>query len=208
MTEKKLKKNYIFAVYTIGIVSFIVILYIIEILFMETTFMSDHNYTYVSKTLFETNIPVVSSSKYIIKPYLDNKVTELVGFYDSNSDKSNQEKAIILYDGTYIQSTGIIYGGVESFDIISILDGKVTLIDRDDLLGNIIHIEYGPNIIGIYQGVKDITTKLNDTVKQGQIIAKSGTSNLKRESHLMFELIVNSNNVNPNDYYNKSIDEF
>lgn len=209
MTEKKLSKSFVLGIYAVGLVLFLAIFYILQIFIMPTSFEKDIDYTYVNKTIFEEEIPVVSGTKYIIKPYLDNNVKKLKGFYDINSDEKDQENAIIEYDGTYMPSTGIIYGGVDSFDVVSILDGKVLLVDRDDILGYIIHIEYANNVIGIYEGISDIKVNVGDTVKQGSVIAKSGTSNLTKKlgSSLLFELIVNSTNVNPEDYYDKSIDE-
>ena len=49
--------------------------------------------------------------------------------------------------------------------------------------------------------------KKNDTVKQGQVIGKSGTNSIDKElgNHLHFELYLNSQVVNPGDYFDKEI---
>ena len=46
-------------------------------------------------------------------------------------------------------------------------------------------------------------------VLKSQVIAKSSTSNISKDlgNHLYFELIVDGKCVNPEDYYDKSINE-
>ncbi len=209
MTNRRLKKKYILGIYTIGIVMFIGILYFVELALMETTFTKDKDYIYVNKTIFEEEIPVIASSKNIIKPYLDNSVKILRDFYEKDDSLQDQEKSLFYYEGTYIQSTAICYGSSNKFDVVSILDGKVIDTKKDDILGYIIQIEHSPNVISIYQSLSEVVVEKDATVKQGQIIGKSGTSNMNKDlgNHLMFELIINSENVNPEDYYDKSIDE-
>ena len=125
------------------------------------------------------------------------------------SDEESQKKSIIYYQDTYMQSSGISYSSDKQFDVLSILDGKVTEIKEDNLLGNVITIEHSNGIISSYQGVTDIEVKQGEEVKQGDIIAKSSKLNLLPdvENQLYFELIINGTNVNPDNYYDKSIDE-
>jgi stage II sporulation protein Q len=61
----------------------------------------------------------------------------------------------------------------------------------------------------VYQGLSNVSVKENDEVKQGQTIAKSGTSNINKDlgNHLHFELYMKMVAVNPEEYYNKSINE-
>ena len=108
-----------------------------------------------------------------------------------------------------MQSSGITYGYSESFDVVSILDGKVITVKQDELLGNIVEIEHNNGIISIYQSLDSVNVKVNDTIKQGTIIGKSGKNNLNKTTEycLYFEMIVNGNLVNPNNYYDKTVDE-
>ena len=64
-------------------------------------------------------------------------------------------------------------------------------------------------MISVYQSLSDVIVKKDDLVIQGQIIAKSGTSNINKEleNHLHFELYYKGKIVNPEEYYNKSVDE-
>ena len=53
------------------------------------------------------------------------------------------------------------------------------------------------------------TVKTNDIVDSGAIIGKSSNSNMLKDykSTLLFELMINGNTVNPEDYYGKSLEE-
>ena len=60
-----------------------------------------------------------------------------------------------------------------------------------------------------YQSITDISVKEGDLVKQGDVIAKSSTSNISTDlgNHLYFELILNGSTVDPEDYFDKSLNE-
>ena len=158
---------------------------------------------------YEEYIPVVKQETVINRPYKDEKVKILKDFYDIQDDEQTQENSIIYYESTYMQNSSVAYGGVESFDVISILDGKVIKITKDDLVGNVVEIEHENNIISVYQSVNNVKVKVNDQVKQGDIIATSGTSTINKNlnSHLLFELVVNNEISNPENYFGKQLNE-
>ena len=56
---------------------------------------------------------------------------------------------------------------------------------------------------------KDVTVKVNDTVSTGDVIASAGTNNLNKDfnNHLYFELIIDGTVVNPEDSYDKTLNE-
>ena len=106
-----------------------------------------------------------------------------------------------------MQNFGVSYSNNKSFEVLASLEGEVTEVLEDDLVGNSITIKHGDNMFTVYQSVTDIKVKQGDHVKQGQIIATTGTSNLSKElnNHLYFELIIDGNNVNPEEYYDKEL---
>ena len=120
---------------------------------------------------------------------------------------AKQKNSLILFENTYLPSTGISYKSDYDFDVVSILDGTVLTVKEDQTLGKIIEIKHDNNIISSYQSLSEILVKVGDTVTQGTIIGKSGTSNLEKElgSHLHFELTIESNTVDPEDYYGKEL---
>lgn len=166
-------------------------------------------YDYIDRTGFEKYIPVTGEPSKFIKPFTDEKVTVLKGFYDFKSSEQDQVNSLLFFEGTYLQNTAIAFGGVESFDVVAVYDGTVISVRQDELLGHVIEIEHGNNVISVYQSVSDVKVKENDIVRQGDIIAKSGRSNLNAglNSHLLFELIVNGRIVNPDDYFDKTLKE-
>ena len=167
----------------------------------------EENYTYVSSVITDEQMPVINETKKIIKPYTNEKVTVGKTFYDYKSESKNQENSITYYDNSYIQNSGIDYILNETFDVIASLDGTVTSVKQDDILGNIVEIKHGNDYITIYQSLSEVNVKKDDTVTQGQIIGKSGTNKLDKDmgNHLHFELYTNGQVVDPNLYIDKEI---
>ena len=108
-----------------------------------------------------------------------------------------------------MQSSGVAYGKSDKFDIVAVLDGTVTSIKDDELLGTIVEIKHDDNTFTLYQSITDVKVKENDTVTQGTIIGTSGTSNLQKDlgQHIYFELIKNNTPVNPENCYGKTLKE-
>ena len=176
-------------------------------------FSSDNNLEYVDGEITENNInediPVVSTSNSIVRPYLDVSVSIGKTFYDYEGTLEEQEKSIIYYEDTYMQNSGVDYVSMNVFDVVSILDGTVISVEDNDILGTTIEIRHSNNLISVYQSLSDVDVEENMVVVQGQILAKSGTSNINKDlgNHLHFELYYNGEVVNPEEYYNKNVDE-
>ena len=154
-------------------------------------------------------VPVVRTNDTIIRPYYDNGVEIVLKYYDVTSSEEDQQKSLIQYDSTYIQSNGVAYSKGIPFDIISISDGTVKDVKTDDILGNMIVIEHSNGYISTYESIDNIAVEPGMPVVQGQVIAKSATSNISKnlDNHLYFELSKDGENVNPEEYYNHSINE-
>lgn len=211
MKKTRLKKPVIYGIYTTAIFLLLVTLYYVDFSNSKLkTNPKDEDYKYVSRLFGEDITPVVNNDETIIRPYLDSNVKILQNFYNYKGTEKDQENSIINYEQTYIQNNGVIYGGIEDgFDVISVLDGTVTSIKEDNLLGNIIEIKNTDDITTIYQGLTDITVKENDKINQGTIIGKSGESNMNKDDgkHVTFELKVKGTYVNPEEYYDKNLGE-
>ena len=166
-------------------------------------------YNYVSNIVTSDVVPTISEAKKLIKPYTDEKVTVGKSFYDYKAEASNQEKSITYYDGSYIQNSGIDYVLDQAFDVVAVLDGTVTNVKQDDILGTIVEIKHDNNYVTTYQSLSDVTVKKDDIVTQGQVIGKSGTNKLDKDmgNHLHFELYTNGQVVDPNLYIGKEIKE-
>ncbi len=206
--KRKLKKEVKYVIYSLCAVIPIALVFIIQGSFKPKLKPFD-NFEYVHKTIFENVIPVVSDINIIRRPFLNPEVSITKGYYDFKSDTESQQNSLILSNNTYMQNTGISYSYKEQFEVTPILDGTVIKISEDDFLGKSIQIRHTNDIISIYQSLSDVKVKENDTVKQGDIIGTSGTSNIDSsiKNHLHFELIVAGSNVNPENYYDKSIND-
>ena len=206
--KRELKKSVIYGLYAI---SFTLLIGGVAILGITAGKIGNKDYKYVSKGIldFEEKVPVVNVTAKIVRPYTDDKVKIVKNFYNYQDESSNQEKSLIYYQGIYMPSTGIAYASGEEFDIVVVYDGKVKEIKEDSILGNVITIEHENGVVSVYQSVTDIGVNEGDIVLGGSMIAKSSTSNISTDlgNHLYFELIVNGECVNPENYYGKKINE-
>ena len=199
-------------IYGVCVIAFLFCMYFAGKLSNNFLFKDKNVTNYVDGEIvseYDNDIPVVSTSSIIVRPYLDSNVSIYKTFYDYQDEISNQENSIILYEGTYMQNSGVDYTSDNSFDVISILDGTVINVYENEILGTSIEIRHNNDLISVYQSLSDVTVKEGDNVIQGQILAKSGLSNINRElnNHLHFELYYKGTIVNPEEYYNKSVDE-
>ena len=121
-----------------------------------------------------------------------------------NKNKKNQ-----YYEQTYLQNSGVLYSSKEVFDVLSVLDGTVTNIFEDEILGNVVEITHNTNLKSLYYSLSEITVKKDDLVKSGQTIGKSGDNLLDDESEncLLLEVYYNGKTIDPEDFYNMNIDE-
>lgn len=209
MKKYKLKKPAVVAIYGLSIIAFLGTMFVLEKSFFEQDLSKD-DYDYVSQTIFDEDVPVVNTSATIIRPYTDTEVKIIKDFYDYQADSEKQKNSIIYYESTYLQNSGVSYGGKEeSFDVVAVLDGTVVDVKTDNTLGNIVEIRHSNDIISVYQSLSEVALKKDDEIKQGTIIGKSGTSNISKDlnNHLHFELIIKGQTVNPENYYDKKVDE-
>ncbi|MEI5909113.1 M23 family metallopeptidase [Bacillus spongiae] len=129
-------------------------------------------------------------------------------FYDSEASEEEQEAAILVYNNTYYENEGIDYSMEgDEFDVLAALSGTVSSIEEDSLLGNSIEVEHEDGVVTRYQSVKDPAVSVGDEVKQGDILAKAGQSQLNEEAgtHVHFEIRKNNVAVNPKEYINKPL---
>lgn len=140
----------------------------------------------------------------LIRPYTDEKVKIVKNYYDYKGEEETQKNSIFFHEDTYMQSTGVSYGGVDDFDVVAVLDGTVTSVREDELLGTIVEIKHNNNLTSVYQSLKDVSVKKDDKVSQGQPIAKAGTSNIDTslKNHVYFELIQDGKVINPEEQFN------
>ncbi len=170
------------------------------------------NNSYVLRDIVSVDMPVINEVENpttIIRPYNDNNVKINIGFYNANDEKETQERSLILYDNTYMPNTGVLYSSDNTFDILCIAEGIVENISPDETFGNIVTIKHNNNLTTKYSSIKDIKVAIGDTVNVGEIIGTSDTNKVTNVSNnmLLLEMIYKGEYVNPENYYDKPIEE-
>ncbi|MFP7298638.1 peptidoglycan DD-metalloendopeptidase family protein [Neobacillus niacini] len=155
----------------------------------------------------------VNSSLENLKMPVQNPMDAVVKmeFYDDNASEEKQEAAIVVHNNNYEPHTGVDFTSKdgETFDVTAALSGKVTRVEEDATLGNVIEIEHDKGIVTQYQSVKDVKVKVGDKVKQGQVLAKAGQSLYQEDAgtHVHFEIRKDGIPVNPTNFFNKPVSE-
>ena len=199
--------------------STIIYLSLVSIVFVSMMFISNVlenkygeplNLSFILKDFIDNDMPVVSyNDGTIIKPFDSETVTIDINYYDKDSNDETQQKSLILYENTYMPNTGILYTSTEKFDIISTLDGKVTKISEEELLGKVIEITHSSSLITTYYSLDNIVVTEGQEVKQGDILGTSGKNNISSTSDnmMLFEVSLNGNNINPENYYQSNLED-
>ena len=187
-----------------------ILLLSIALLNLKEKNMNDFkDFVFVNKSIIKDALPVLKEDDIIIKPFQSDNINIYKKFYDKDSSLEEKIKSIIYYKDTYIQNSGIIYSSDKEFDVVSILDGKVTNIKEDKTLGNVVEITYMNNLIANYSGLKDIKVKEGQNINQNEIIGKSSKINIDQDlnNSLLFEIIKDGKYQNPELFFDKKINE-
>ena len=203
MKKRKLKKFVLPTIYTIAVGALFMSVYLIGQV-VNSFAESDMN-SYVVNALLDDEAEEVMNvnNEKIIKPYTSEEVKINKTFYDKDATEEEQQNSLIYYENTYIQNSGEFYISANQFDVVSVLDGNISDIKEDELLGNIIEIEHSNDLKTIYQSVDNIKVKIGDSIKQGDIIASSGSNKIDTNNSncLLFEVYKSGQLMNPQDFY-------
>lgn len=206
MAERRLKKWVVYSIYGLALTLVLTTIYFVE----KSIFTSNkYDVKYVDETIFDNDVPVIKMETEIIRPYSNDSISIIKDYYDYDDDETNQNNSIIYHENTYLQNSGIDYSNGEAFDALAILKGTVISVNETDLSGYIVQIRHDNDLISIYQSLESVTVKENDIVKQGDIIGKTGSSNIDPDlgNHLHFEIVYHGSNVDPELYFNKKLSD-
>lgn len=217
MKRRKLKKFVVPFMYVASIAMLVGSVYVIEKLVNDVVFSSDE-VGEVEEVIYSSDdnsydyhedIPVVNTEEVIVRPYTNGNVKIVKNFYDYQGDASGQENSIVYYGNTYMQNSGVDYGMDSEFEVVSILDGTVIDVIDDEIMGKTVKIKHSNDLVSVYQSMGSIDVKVDEVVTQGMIIGKSGEANVSPElgNHLHFELYHQGGVVNPENYYDKSVND-
>jgi len=95
---------------------------------------------------------------------------------------------------------GIDIASFKGTDIFAVLDGTVTEAGYDSVRGNYLLLDHGDGLETLYAHCQELFAEEGDTVEQGQVIAKAGSTGRSTGPHCHFEVRVNGSAVNPLSY--------
>ena len=98
--------------------------------------------------------------------------------------------------------------GADDADVYACYDGEVVSVTNDYLKGNIVTIKHSDSLQTVYASLADdISVKVGDKVKKGDVIGKVSTSakgELNDGAHLHLEVLLNGVKTDPNLYLENS----
>lgn len=199
MKVRRLRKFVIPTIYTIALAALFISILIIGKTYNSFT-NEDINSHVVNAIVDDDSKAVMNETENkMIKPFANDNVTISKNFYDKDATEEEQQNSLIYYENTYMQNSGVLYTTENAYDIVASLDGKISDIKTDDILGNVIEIDHDNEIKTVYQSVDNIKVKVGDEVKQGDVIATSGANKLNNTNKncLLFEVYQKGQLVNP-----------
>ncbi|MGG1519802.1 M23 family metallopeptidase [Paenibacillus oryzisoli] len=142
-------------------------------------------------------------------PVKDRSLVEVgVPFYDTNATNEVKQAAMIQYGDQLTPHTAIDLKAKDgaAFDVLAALSGKVTAVENNPVVGNLVEITHSNGLISVYQSLADVKVTKGAEVKKGDVIAKAGRNDFEKEDgvHLHFEVRQVSDNaaVNPETLLN------
>lgn len=200
MKKMKLRKYVLPTIYVL----------IILVTFLSVSLINNHllknvtNYNYsksIMKDVTENVLSEILPDKFD-RPYLSENVKLLSGFYSKDYDDESQKNSLIVYQNTYMPSSGTFYASQDDFDVVSVYDGKVKSIKKDEMLGDTVEVQHSDNLTTIYYSLKDVTVKENDDIKKGTIIGKATSNNLVTDKNVLFiEVYLKGKQIDPEKFY-------
>ena len=209
MKTKKLK-NYVLPTIYVMVIGVL----FISISFLGNVLQNKIEYGNMAVSALKDNVtPVIKNNDVyeskIERPFVSSNVAISKSFYDMSDDDEKQQNSLVYYEKTYLQNSGVLYSSTSAFDVVSAFDGTVTNVSKDEILGNYVEITHNPNLKTIYYSLGEVTVKKDDTVVSGDVLGKSGDNSLNGESEncLLFEVYHNGTAIDPEDFYNMSIED-
>jgi murein DD-endopeptidase MepM/ murein hydrolase activator NlpD len=105
---------------------------------------------------------------------------------------------------------GVDYAGATGSPVIAPAPGRIALVGKVSqgfrVHGNVIGIDHGQGVIGIFMHLSRINVKEGDFVKAGQVIGAVGSTGASTGPHLHWGLYVNGLSIDPIPWQTKIVD--
>ena len=103
-------------------------------------------------------------------------------------------------EGASSNHQGVDIGAPTGSNIIAAASGEVIISTYSYSAGNYIMISHGGGVYTVYMHCSQLLASAGDQVKQGQVIAKVGSTGYSTGSHLHFGIRTGGKYVNPLNY--------
>ena len=91
-------------------------------------------------------------------------------------------------------------------EVMAVYNGEVTGIENDFLMGNVVTITHENGLVSVYASLdENLQVQVGDKVTAGQVIGYAGataTSEVADGVHLDFAMLLNGEEIDPNNYIN------
>jgi stage II sporulation protein Q len=150
-------------------------------------------------------VAVNANTEAMAWPVKDHKALEVsLGFYDSSASNEDKQAAMVEYQNTLTPHSGIDLHANDNqpFDVLAALSGKVTALEKNPVVGNLVEITSPNGLVTVYQSLAEVKVTKGAEVKKGDVIAKAGRNELESDEgvHLHFEVRQGGNAVNPTQF--------
>ena len=208
MSKRKLRRLVLPTLYAVTILSAIFIVMVINSIVLKPYTSYDYSKSLMKDVTQATLKETEDTSKKIVQPFQEQTVEMKISYYDMADDDERKEKSLILYQNTYMPSSGTFYGSSEEFEVLSVMDGKITKINEDDILGTSVEITHNTNLTTYYYSIKDLMVKEGDDIKAGFPIGKASTNKInEKENNFLFEVYYQGKSLDPEKFYQMNVDE-
>lgn len=175
----------------------------------NNTLVPEENDSFTGEDYYDdgTHSVVDVTNETVNRPYMVESVTVAKDYYDKKSSEEDRTKSLIFYKNTYMKNTGVLYKADEQFDVVAVLDGNVTSVTKDEILGNVVEVTHSTELVTIYHCLGEVSVKAGDVIKQNDVIGKSGSVNIDEgyQNALLFEVNYRGNIINPNEFYEMKV---
>jgi murein DD-endopeptidase MepM/ murein hydrolase activator NlpD len=104
------------------------------------------------------------------------------------------------FTGKRTMHKGMDFAGKAGSDVVAVAAGVVTWADDRYGYGNLVEINHGKGYITRYGHNAEILVEIGDRVKQGEVVAKMGSTGRSTGPHVHFEVVRNGKIVDPTKY--------
>ncbi|MCZ8514844.1 M23 family metallopeptidase [Paenibacillus filicis] len=140
-------------------------------------------------------------------PFKDRTELEVIlPFFDNKASNEARQAAMVEYGDTFTPHMGMDFQRPDNqtFDVQAVMSGKVTAVEKNPVVGNLVEITHSNGLVSVYQSLADVKVTKDADVKKGDVIAKAGRNELEKDEgvHLHLELRQGQGGpaVNPEQY--------